>query len=464
MSVRLRLLVAVVTAGAVVAGGLVMERRLGASVPPPAPEGSERSGAWFCPHGGGEGWRAWITVANPSAEESEVRLTTWLGRASQTAAEIVPPGSHRTVEVPAGQIAAATVVEFLGSPAAAGMVVSRAEGEGGGVAAEPCAAQAAKRWYVPEASTLRGESAQIVLHNPFAVDAVVDVSLVAADRTIRPGKLRGIVLAPGQVRSVDLGRFALGEPALAAVVAAPLGRVATAGLTTSSGGVRAILGVAEPSPRWILPGGGDGSGSLVVAAPDDSPVPFHARVQTAELESALIDLEEIPGGTVEAFEEEVRDAGIVVEADGPAPLLAARRLAAAVPAPPEPPRNQNGGGRRQEDQEPAAPAPPDLASTTGAPSPAPGWVVLPPVAPEGGVAVILVENPGTDPAEIRVTPLGPEGPGQTETLVVAARTTVRVDLPQPAAAEIRATRGAVVAAAAALDARAYAVACGIPLD
>ena len=78
--------------------------------------------------------------------------------------------------------------------------------------------------------------------------------------------------------------------------------------------------------------------------------------------------------------------------------------------------------------------------------------------------MVLVENPGTDPAEIRVTPLGPEGPGQAETLLVAARTTVRVDLPQPAAAEIRATRGAVVAAAAALDARTYAIASGIPID
>jgi Family of unknown function (DUF5719) len=464
MSLRFRLLVAGVTAGAVVAGGLLMERWLGASVPPPASAGSERSGAWFCPHGGGEGWRAWITVANPSSEESEVRLTTWLGKASQSAAEIVPPGSHRTVEVPAGQTAAATVVEFLGSPAVAGMVVSRAEGEGGGLAAEPCAEQAAKRWYVPEASTLRGESAQVVLHNPFTVDAAVDVTLVAADRTIRPGKLRGIVLAPGRVRSVDLGRFALGEPAVAAVVSAPLGRVATAGLTTSPGGVRAILGVAEPSPQWIVPGGGDGTGALLVTAPDDSPVPFHARVQTAELESALIDLEEIPGGTVGVFEEEVRDAGIVVEGDGSAPLLAARRLAAAVPAPPEPTRDQKGGGRRQQDQKPAAPAPPDLASTTGAPSSAAGWVVLPPVAPGGEAAVILVENPGADPAEVQITPLGPEGPGQAETLLVAARTTVRVDLPQPAAAEIRATRGTVVAAAAALGARAYAIASGIPID
>ena len=258
MSLRLRLLVALGTAAAVVAGGLIMERRLGASVPPPAPAGPERSGAWFCPHGGGEGWRAWISVANPSAEQTEVRLTTWIGRTPQAAAEILPPGSHRTVEVPAGQMASATTVEFLGSPAVAGMVVSRAEGDGGGVAAEPCADGAATRWYVPEASTLRGETAEVVVHNPFAVDAVVDVSLVAADRAVRPGKLRGIVLAPGQARSVDLGRFALGEAALAAVVSAPLGRVATAGVTSSAGGVRSILGVAEPARRWIMPAGGDG--------------------------------------------------------------------------------------------------------------------------------------------------------------------------------------------------------------
>jgi hypothetical protein len=222
--------------------------------------------------------------------------------------------------------------------------------------------------------------------------------------------------------------------------------------------------VPEPSRRWIVPGGGDGSGALLVTAPEERPAPFHARAQSADGELAFIDLEEIPGGTVGLFEEEARDAGVVVEGDGPEPFLAARRLAAAVPVPPEPPRDQNGGGRRQEAEEPTAPAPPDLASTTGAPSSAAGWVVLPPVVPGGGTAAILVENPGTDPAEVRVTPLGLEGPGQAQTLVVAARTTVRVDLPQPAAAEIRATPGTVVASAAAVDARSYAVASGIPID
>jgi hypothetical protein len=84
MSVRGRLAVAVLTATAAVGGGLALER-LGPRTPDPTTIGDEVSGAWFCPHGGGEGWRAWIAVANPTAEAAEVRLTSGSGPSAQTA-------------------------------------------------------------------------------------------------------------------------------------------------------------------------------------------------------------------------------------------------------------------------------------------------------------------------------------------------------------------------------------------
>lgn len=468
MSVRVRLGVAVLTAGVVAAGGMVMERRLEPRVPPPPAGGADFSGAWFCPHGGGEGWRAWVTVANPSARPTEIRLTTWVGRTPREAAEILPPGAHRTVEVPAGQPAAATAVEFVGAPAAAGMVVTRPAELGGGVAAEPCAEQAGTRWYVPEASTLRGETSLVVLHNPFAVDAVADVGLIAGNRLVRPGRLKGIVLNPGQARAIDLGRFALGEESLAAAISVPLGRVVAGGVTSSAGGLRATLAVPEPSRRWIIPGGGDGSGILLVTAPGEEAAPIHARAYAAEAESALVDLETVPAGTVLALDEGARDAGVVVEADGPAPILAARRLAAAVP-PPEPPsarREGQGGGRqgdRRKEEEPPPPPPPDLAASAGVPVPGTAWLVLPPVPPGSGGAVILVENPGFRAADVEVTPLGTDGPGEPLAVTVPPRSTVRVDLPQPAAADVRASTGSVVAAGAALGAATYAVAAGIRL-
>ena len=405
-------------------------------------------------------------MANPSSRPAEVRLVTWSGGAPQFVAEILQPGTHRIVEVPAGHMASATAVEFLGAPAVAGTIVARPEDQGGGVAAEPCAERAGTHWYVPGASTLRGETSSLVVHNPFAVDAVVDVALVTGTRVLRPGKLKGIVLPPGRVRALDLGRFALGEDALTAVVSVPLGRAVVEGVTASAGGVRAALAVPGPSRRWILPGAGDGSGVLVVTAPEGRPAPIHARAQTADTESALVDLETVAAGTAQAFDEEAREAGIVVEADGPTPFVASRRLAALVPKPEPPQRERRQGGerrRRGEDEEAPPPQPPDLAATAGAGASAGSWIVFPLVTPEGGSVFVLLQNPGTGPAEVEVTSLGAEGPGEARTVTVPARTSARMELPQPAAALVQARSGSVVASTALLGERSYAVAVGVPL-
>jgi hypothetical protein len=469
MGVRGRLTVAVLTTATVVVGGLALDRRIGLRAPEAATVGTEVSGAWFCPHGGGEGWRAWVAVANPTVETAEVRLTSGSGPSAQRAREILPPQTHRTVEVPAAEMAAGTVVEFLGAEAVAGMIVVRPEGEGGGVAAEPCTGRGGTRWWVPEGSTLRGETARLVVHNPFAAEAVFDVGLVSRERTLHPGSLKGIVMGPGQLRALDLGRFALGEDSLSATVTAQLGRVVVGGVVASSGGIRSTIGIPAPSRRWILPGGGDGSGFLSVTATTDAPAPIHARAQTAETETALVDLETVPAGTTWVLDEEVREAGIAVQADGPAPFVSSRRLfAPAPPPPPEPPRRDRRKGGRQarggRNEEAPPPVPPDVAATAGSPAPAGAWVVLPPVPPDGGPAILLIQNPDAAPAQVEVTTLGPEGPGEPQTVTVAPRTTARLDLPQPAAATVRAIRGLVVPAAAALGHRTYAVAVGLPVQ
>jgi hypothetical protein len=464
MRFGIRLVVAIVVAAAFVAGGWAMERVLGPRPPRSAAASEEVSGGWYCPHGGGEGWRAWITVANPSSRPTQVRVTTWAGPTPQTTGELLQPRTHRTVEVPAGLPAAASVVEYIGAPAAAGMVITRPEAQGGGVAAEPCSDRPGTRWYVPEGSTLRGETDTLILHNPFATDAVVDVALVSSRRVLRPGRLRGIVLSPGRVRAFDLGRFALDEDALTAVVTAPLGRVSAAGVTTSAGGVRATVAVPGFSRRWIVPGAGDGAGALVITAPENRPVPFHARAQTADTQSAVVDLETVAAGTALGFDEGAREAGVVAEADGPVGFLAARRLAAAQP----PAREEQPGGRpgqrgRNRQEEPPPRSPSDLAATAGSPVASSSWVVLPPVGPDGGPVVVLVQNPGTRPAEVEITPLGLEASGEAQSLTVPPRTTARVDLPQPAAALVRSASMPVVAAGTALGHRTYAVAVGIPL-
>jgi hypothetical protein len=483
MTFRGRLILSILLAASVVGAGLAMESRLGARVPAETAVPEEVSGAWFCPHGGGEGYRGWVVVANPGAVPADLRLTTYAaGTDPAIGAATLEPGTHRYFEVGVSQMASASVVEFFGSEVGAGMVVAGPDGRG--LAAEPCSSRAGTTWYVSESSTLRGEEAHVVVFNPFATDAVVEVALLAGNRMLRPSAFKGVVLGPGETRAFQLNRFALGEDALTATVTALLGRVAASGVVVGKGGVRSILAVPAASRTRSLPGAGDGrDGELVVATPTGLEAPFGAAALTAEGEVPALDLESVPGGTARSFPIEVPDAGLVVTADGPRPILAGRRLVPAAPAPPpdegrekgrekgggkEQPGGPGGGGPRKEAREEApSPEPSDLASTGGGEAAARGWVVPPAVAPEGGPAVLVLENPGPEEAEALITFLGESGPpAEPTTVVVGPRSTERLELPAapPVTAVVDVSRGSVVAAQVALDPKRYAVAVGTPTD
>ena len=475
MTVRSRVVVAGAVAAAVVTGGLVMERRLGAAPAPPSSAGSGVSGARYCPHGGGQGWRAWIVMANPTGVPAEVIVTSRTGAGPPSSIpSTVAPGTHAYVEVPAPEMASATVVEFFGSPVVAGMITARPDGEGG-VGAEPCADAPATEWFVPEASTLRGQEATVVIHNPFGSEAVLDVRLLGESGPIRHGRLRGMVLEAGQVKAVSVGRFALGEPGVAAAVEVHLGRVVVGGVHTSTAGVRTVLGTWSPSSSRVLPGSGDaGAGRVVVSAPADEAA-FRADALGEAGPTPLVDLESVPGGSAAAVDLPGGGAGVLIQGEGAAPLLAGRLLVPPAPEPsPEPPRptrrerRQGGGERREEPPEPPeSPEPGDLASTGGAAAGEGRWVVLPVTAPEGGPAALVLQNPGGGVAEVTVSPLGAPGASPqaapNEVAVPAGSTAVLPLPPTPTALLIEATGASVVPAQVSLDRRTYAVAVGVPI-
>src|SRR5687768_6874110 len=113
MTFRSRLILSVLLAASVVAGGLAMESRLGARVPPETAVPAEASGAWLCPRGGGEGYRAWVVVANPATAPAELRLTTYAaGTDAVITAATLEPGTHRYFEVGAPRMAGASTVEY----------------------------------------------------------------------------------------------------------------------------------------------------------------------------------------------------------------------------------------------------------------------------------------------------------------------------------------------------------------
>jgi hypothetical protein len=476
VTARTRLLVAMVVSAAVVAGGLVMERRIGAAprARSAAPPGV--SGARYCPHGGGQGWRAWIVLANPTDVPSEVILTSRTGTGPpQTAASTVAPRTHAYVEVPAPEMASSTVVEFFGSPVAAGMVTARPDGEGG-VGAEPCADRPATRWFVPEASTLRGQDATVVIHNPFGSEAVIDVRLLGETGPISHGRLRGLVLDPGQVKAVSVGRFALGETGVAASVEAHLGRVVVGGVNLSTAGVRTVVGTPAAARSWVLPGAGEAAaGRLVVSAPADDAA-FRADALGGAGPAPLVDLESVAGESSTTFDLPAEGGGVLVQGEGAAPLLAGRLLVPPAPEPaPEPARErrggggqggggQGGGGRPEEEPpEPSEPEPGDLAATGGAPAGATRWVALPATPPEGGPAALVLQNPGGGAAQVTVSVLG-SGEARPEVVEVPAGSFALLELPSTPVAVLVESEGApVVPAQVSLDPRTYAIAVGVPV-
>ncbi|MDI3330393.1 MAG: DUF5719 family protein [Micrococcus sp.] len=175
----------------------------------------------------------------------------------------VREASVSTVEAPggAGGAAAVVTVEPLGGQAAGAdtvSVYSAADGDLAGADATSCITPAHEHWLTGAATTL-GTTAVLVLTNPSASASTVDLSLYGAEGPVEAAGTAGIVLAPGQTRSLVLGGLAPDEEHLAVRVSAQGGAVGAFiqqnrlfGIVP--GGVEVIQPTAAPAPRVVMPG------------------------------------------------------------------------------------------------------------------------------------------------------------------------------------------------------------------
>jgi hypothetical protein len=450
--VRFRVAVALALGVSLVGGLMALDRLVGPLPPAERSAGSaqasapdELSGAWFCPHGGGSGWRTWITVANPSGRAATLRVTT-IGAAGgrvETPAELGPE-TAAYIEVPADRPSASSTVEFFGAPIGVGMVAALPEHDG--LAADPCAPDASRQWFVPGGTTVRGQQARLVIMNPFATEAAVDISLAAPRRVVRPGALRGLVLPPRRSVSVDLNRFALGEAALTASIRATLGRVVAGAIGISTEGVRSAIGVRAPARAWVLPGtADDGVTDLQVMVPGPVEAPIRVRAQLVDGQAPVPDEASVPGGFAEKFELEAERASFVVEAAGAQPFVASRRTG-----------SEDAG---------------DGSLTAGAVPTAARWLALPASRPGGGGARLILVNPGGRTGRARVTLLSDTGPIAAPSLgnlTLEPGRILIVDLTsvgglRPVAAVVEVNDGTLVPAQESISPDGYAVSVGIPL-
>jgi hypothetical protein len=404
------------------------------------------TGAWFCPHGGGKGWQAWVSVANPGPATSTVRVTSFDQSGSKRASTFTVGGSRQVIRpVPASSMSASTEVEFFGGWVAVTAVVQQ---KGGGLATERCVSAPQSTWLVSDASTGQGEDSYLVVMNPFDVNAEFNVVFRTEDRAIRPGPLSPGVLRPGRSLAVHVNSYALagpGEQTITAEVRPVLGRVVAGGVGIQGSTLRAEAGQPAPSSRLAIPatgfsgtsrlylanvGGKDATASVLQLGPDG--VRSVGGVGTGNVSADR-------AKTV--VEPSFDDAGTVAAAKG-AQVSAALRLGSA-------------GG--------------DQATIGAVAAPEAEWIVPAALPPSGGTEELALLNPGRTPVAVQIEPFGETGPvGSPTTVTIPAARTLTFSLStfgtQPLSVRIVATNGtiAVGVASTTQDGSGFAATTGVP--
>jgi Family of unknown function (DUF5719) len=435
----------------VLVAALVWLDRTGARAPAPLGPGTAPSGAWICPHGGASQLSVALYLANPGEATVTARITRLGAEAT---------GSPERVEVPAGttlrvdhvprERGAASYVEFFGGWVGVGWVSFTDEG----VAAEPCAPDAARSWSLVDGTTQLGEEAHIVVANPFAAPAVVDVVLYTTDRApIRVSAWTDLVIPSRRSTSLHLNTNAKGEQIVAATLEVSVGRIAVASLGVSDGTkLRSTLGRTEPATDAIFPlMQGSGQTELLLLSTADRAIRFGATELSEEPPR--------PAGGLTEQEQRPAAAGAYAIPVDPGP--AAIRLFTLEDAPVVGALRALGPGE-------------DLGATNGAVGGSGSWLVLPAVSRVSSPGAVLV-NDGEEDVVATAELLPQEGgtAAAPVTVRVPAHGTAAVPpdlwLSGPGAAIlVRAEGGSLVALAASTShARgrvdAFALSMGIPV-
>lgn len=206
-----------------------------------------------------------VTIAKSSGESStEVRGSSDDGQtkllAGVVSGQALSEPTVLSVEPSGGQQALA----------GAAMTYRAGDGDLRGLAAANCTAPANDFWLLGAATTV-GTTAVLNLHNPTQTPSTVDLELVGTEGRIQAAGARGLLLAPGESRSIVLGGLAAKQDSLAVHVSTSGGPVSGTiqqsilrGLTP--GGVELLTASADAAAEQVVTGvevqGGKLAGSV----------------------------------------------------------------------------------------------------------------------------------------------------------------------------------------------------------
>lgn len=206
------------------------------------------------------------------------------------------------------------------------------DGSGRGLASTQCQPTGTDFWFVGAASGV-GQRAVLVLTNPEAATATVDVAIHGRRGVIDAPGARGVQVSPRSSLDVRLDELAPGQKVLAVHVQVQVGRLSAAITETDAtgfepGGTDWIPAAAVPATSVVVPGvpsvgrGREAEVRLDVVAPDDAAVVGLAVVTPdGSFTPKGLDIIEVPEQGVASIDltEALQGdpAAIVLEADAP---------------------------------------------------------------------------------------------------------------------------------------------------
>jgi hypothetical protein len=124
----------------------------------------------------------------------------------------------------------------------------------------PCATRSSAHWYFAAGSTPRGVQQWLVIANPYASDAKVDVTMRTSSGVREPDELQSMDVARRSRTIIAVHDYAVRQDRVAVEVNAELGSVVASQIsvfTSDAGapGVAQTIGSPAPASEWTLPGG-----------------------------------------------------------------------------------------------------------------------------------------------------------------------------------------------------------------
>jgi len=294
--VKSRRFIFVVVLAVLVAAAIAAGTATSSTSPNAAPGGTntvlaQSDTVWFCPGlpPALPSRSARVTLANIGADAADVVVTDLADNGKAT---------QQTIRVPSNAVVTKNR-DQLGAPGAltletfGGRILVEEGIEGvRAIESTPCATRSAAHWYFGAGTTPRGVQQWLVIDNPYASDAKVDVTLRTSTGVIRPDALQGMDVMRRSRTVVPIHESAVRKDRVAVEVSVDLGSVVAAQTlvyTSVAGtpGVALSLGVPTVGAEWTFAGATaqPGSSAWVAIAnvgADDAQVEVQATAESSK--------------------------------------------------------------------------------------------------------------------------------------------------------------------------------------